>query len=130
MATGGHIGFDGGQQESNALATMRARLAEQEALAAAEREQWRKRNAEAAQRQREAKAEEEAGKEQRIREMQAAAFDREYRDRALEKWQGNGGTAAEFEKVWPGMRAELLTEKTKLDMVQARQNQAHLYSDF
>ena len=124
------MGFSGGSAPGGSLDEARARLAEQQAQAAAKQEEMRRRNAEAAQRRQDEKAAEEAGKEQRVRAAQAAAFDREYRARALEKWQGNGGTAAEFEKAWPDMRAELLAEKTKLDMQQGRQNQALLYSDF
>ena len=124
------IGFTGGSAQGGSLDEMRARLAEKEAQAAAESEAWRKRNAEAAQRRQEEKAVEAAGKEQRVREAQAAAFDREFRDQARAKWLGNGGTAAEFEKAWPDIRTELLAEKVKLDMVQGRQNQAQLYSDF
>ena len=125
-----YIGFSGGSAQGGSLDEMRARIAEKEAQEAAKQEEWRRRNAEVVKRQQEAKAADEAAKERRLREAQAAAFDREFRDRARMAWVGNGGTEAEFEKAWPGIRADLLAEKTKLAMVQASQNQAGLYSNF
>ena len=66
------------------------------------------RTLQAAQERESAQAQEQAARH----ELARAEIDAKMKANARHNWQKNGGTAAEFDAAWPGLREEIIKERT------------------
>lgn len=62
-----------------------------------------------------------------LEKERAELFDKEQREPALQRWLSLGGTRAEFDRAWPGIRQDILADSVKVKQEEARRKTAQHY---